>query len=493
LNSKVETGKSMSDTLVNKAVKFLKKNLMSSSNIPLSYLPINEDHKTVQEYWKSVHKSGTPEEQIERVLATYGLILYDGACWQIAVTLGNPAHYHLAEQQTRLIWLERHGEGLWKPSTNKEVDRNNFDFNGMGILEHPYLYRFISDKYLHPDPINPKVQTEWRDWLPVLGENAWCQLLGPLMSYKIFLDEQKQAPELDSLEIQLALRSVLCFGAMQSSIGAVYYSPRKDKAGEISVENNASLYAGLQVLRSFLLKIGDSSQKHEIANIEQILKGIENFVQYHAFHSSGEYLVQGGTARSDSLESSGTAFAVDCQTWGLSVWGEAIDTWRGAGTSFTIWQKTKEMAGLRKTDEMKGFEDFNSGDLLGVGYSDENSKNNAALISGEWTLGAVNMCLILANFYDKSNANAASELRSDADTMLRYVRLKLSMETAPGQVALKYANKRYYIPFGWYSNPIPATASTAWFIMLEKQFNPLEFSGTYTFPQFFLKKDETWN
>jgi len=42
-----------------------------------------------------------------------------------------------------------------------------------------------------------------------------------------------------------------------------------------------------------------------------------------------------------------------------------------------------------------------------------------------------------------------------------------------------YANKRTYIPFGWWANPLPATSSTAWGLMVDAEFNPFYLGGHY--------------
>jgi len=42
-----------------------------------------------------------------------------------------------------------------------------------------------------------------------------------------------------------------------------------------------------------------------------------------------------------------------------------------------------------------------------------------------------------------------------------------------------YANKRYWIPFGWWSNPIPSLASTSWAALFDNRFNPFYLGGLY--------------
>lgn len=62
--------------------------------------------------------------------------------------------------------------------------------------------------------------------------------------------------------------------------------------------------------------------------------------------------------------------------------------------------------------------------------------------------------------------------------------------------AIKYANKRfefplilpyqsctywnrYAIPFGWFANPLPSTASTSWAVFADADFNPLYLGGDW--------------
>jgi hypothetical protein len=41
-----------------------------------------------------------------------------------------------------------------------------------------------------------------------------------------------------------------------------------------------------------------------------------------------------------------------------------------------------------------------------------------------------------------------------------------------------YASRRYFIPFGWYANPLPSTCASAWIIMLADHFDPLGYAGS---------------
>lgn len=43
-----------------------------------------------------------------------------------------------------------------------------------------------------------------------------------------------------------------------------------------------------------------------------------------------------------------------------------------------------------------------------------------------------------------------------------------------------YASQRYYIPFGWWANNIPSTASTGWAVLVDSNHNPFLLTGAYS-------------
>jgi len=161
-------------------------------------------------------------------------------------------------------------------------------------------------------------------------------------------------------------------------------------------------------------------------------------------------------------------FAVDCQTWALSsVHPLLVDQWFGAGTSLNIWKTTKRLGGYKCQNE--------TGLCEGLGFSDNIDDQ---VLSGEWTLGASNMLRILAGIYH----DQAATLNAEADFMLNNVVNQLTRtETIDGVVAkgILYASKRYWIPFGWWANPLLSTVSTGWTVLLEKNHNPLNLKGEY--------------
>jgi len=163
-----------------------------------------------------------------------------------------------------------------------------------------------------------------------------------------------------------------------------------------------------------------------------------------------------------------TDFAVDCQTWTLSVLGErTIDEWFGAGVTLQIWQKTQQLGGYK----------VNGTRAAGLGYS-LNQIDQA--LSGEWTLGGINMLRILAN---ETNVQAHREYYlSCANYMRKTIETEITKTITIKGVEAKtilYANKRYYIPFGWWANPLPATSSTGWGALVDANYNPFYLGGDY--------------
>ena len=53
-------------------------------------------------------------------------------------------------------------------------------------------------------------------------------------------------------------------------------------------------------------------------------------------------------------------------------------------------------------------------------------------------------------------------------------------KTGTSAPSVLYSNIRYYIPFGWWANDIPATSSTAWAVAVDLKFNPFMLDGSYT-------------
>ena len=321
--------------------------------------------------------------------------------------------------------------------------------------------------------------------------------------------------------MQNALAALPAFLARQSSIGAVYYEPSLVNPHRVSVENNISLYAGLRILEQTLRAerateagLSAAAQARIAAALQSIgalinggrterasSRGLLSFFRAQAWQN-GEF-VQGGVADDplthSAWQASSVARAVDTNTWGIAALGtELIDRWFGFGAAFGNWQRVKSWGAYGVGQE-----------LWGVGYSDldgngqePDGRYRQGILSAEWTGGAITMVRNMIHYYEHLSAADPNRgcavaflksLRVDEQALYRGMRaLRVDRYLGgsfPGMPpdreylrlfnggAYLYASKRYWIPFGWYANPLPSTCATAWAIMVADRFDPLGFGG----------------
>jgi len=427
-------------------LNFLLKNVSSNTNMPKSFYIPNS-------YWEKVHSDPFNEEnRNERILASYGLNIYDGACWQIALALMGETD--LATEQTFRLLSGRSGDMSIRASSKEfKYGDQQLQFKD----SKAFFFRMIGDEWGNIDPLTGEI-VGWMDWKPILGENAWAVLIGPL---QVAYAKYKGHIPLNSVEVKLALNLLPALKAMQSPIGGVYHSTwgvwGKDPH-DISSENNVSLYAGLSMLKQILEENNDRSDA--LSTVNDLLAGMDRFFLEYAYDKEQGIFLQGGIYDPlTQIFTPSTDFAVDVQTWGLTVLGvKTIDEWFGEGTAYQIWQNTKKRGGF-----------FEKGRLMGVGYTDDPS----SVISVEWTLGAILLVKELQDLYH------LPDLIKDEETMRQSIeRLKEKVIfNGVETIAYEYADRRYYIPFGWWSNKIPSITSTAWVIMNDRNFNPFVLGG----------------
>jgi len=252
-------------------------------------------------------------------------------------------------------------------------------------------------------------------------------------------------------------------------LGAIYYAPynvygiEQVPNGElISTENQASTLSGILMLRSILLQ--KKIYLNIVADIENLAKNIIKFIK-SAYDPGVGWFRQGGYYNATTKQFTWQKiFAVDCQTWTMTVLGSKnIDTWFGKDTSLKIWENTKAIAGYK----------FNGSMAKGLGFGRSDS-----IFSGEWTFGALNMLKVFMNESGYDNAKLSADflyMRQGIEEELTKISIinNLRVDT------VLYANKRYWIPFGWWSNPIPSLASTGWAALVDSSYNPLYLGGDY--------------
>ena len=446
---------------------------VTSSGMPRSYAEPSND------YYREIFKGreNVPEAVIERLMIRYDLNLYDGAVWQIALTLqGNSAYQQLVDAQTQRLLGGAFGNmGILAQSPA-------FTYNGQDVIgKESWVFRSISEIYgPMTDPLTnssvapagfPHAEQGLHktDFRPVLGENAWATIIGPLQTA---YQKYGRTVPMDSPEMQLAVSRLPSFEIMQDALsGGVLYAPTGTSGiqeGGISAENNLSLLAGLRMLREAIGERDLNTTRLIDALVTRDAKGpgIEEYFQERVYNPAQGILSSGGfVSRGADGGSHYVAYenlAVDVQTWGLTVLGaDWVDAQFGAGTAFKIWSNTRKRAGV-----------VQEGVLQGVGYTDGDR-----MLSGEWTLGAVLMAREVARTYRNSHPDWARELIRDADSMLLGVQA-LKVTNPDGSIGYLYASMDGPTGFGWMARRIQHTGATnGWMIFALLDFNPFVFGG----------------
>lgn len=444
--------------------------------------------------------------QTETILATTGLNLYDAAMWQISLALLGDIPTVQAYQANTLVLHKTlqfpdiradkpcKGVMTWGQCNDASSDGSCGLCYGDGSdknldIDHAYFFRMISDVWSYDGTqdarcptLNGNVNTwKWNDYRPVLGENAWANLIGPLQVAYLAAGKTVNGIPDNSGAFTLALSFIAAVEKMSiAKYGAVYYAPRNtydqhdpDVGSTISTENNISLLGGLKMLLYILTNRSSQTYNSYIPRVQLLISQVEGYIK-SAYIPSRNYFSQG--ARFDPRNGNWTwhpepFFAVDVQTWGITVLGKTkIDSWFGDGTTDRIWTTTKQIGGYR----------YNSGTNYadGVGFTDNSA---VQVFSSEWTLGATNMLRVIAA--QTTDQNKASAYRTEADYMRQRVEMELTtqgnLKDGTYATGVKYANKRYYIPFGWYANPIWNTAALGWAAVYDLNFNPFYLGGKY--------------
>lgn len=349
------------------------------------------------------------------------------------------------------------------------------------------------------------------DYRPVTGENAWISMIAPLQ-YD-FLTHDPDRPGL-----QMALDALPAMRALQfelrGELSSVYYSPcsckgmqckpRTEAECELaSAENAASAYAGAVMLMQSIPKTHAA-----YAEAGSLAEGIRRAFLHDFIVPEGlqistvvDQQEKGPTVlcqpcivssltvpRGSQHVQKSKVLAVDVFTWGLTVLHPHIDLHFGHGFSFKLWLSCRHLGGYTNSSLTQSGDGF-----AGVGYT---YNKDANVLSGEWTLGAINMCEVLARFYESKDAEIAKDLRRDAHTMRHAVKSLLEVEidmagnglqyghqAHAGRIkTMLYATKRFKIPFGWWAHPHPSMASTVWQFLDSVYFNPLALGGQMIAP-----------
>lgn len=448
--------------------------------------------------------------QTEQLLTALGLNIYDAAIWCIALsTLGNYStcldYYNnvLIPDQT-VQFKDIRGDKPCAGVTEYGQCVDTYQDGACGLCygdgnsnaamtltqQNAYFFRLISDYWSIEGTVDQRCpslneQWTWNDYKPILGENAWAQLLGPAnMAMIHYNNDPTQVPASDPL-FKLGIPFLSALEKMKvGNTGAFYYTPKNTffgfskVAGEIgntfSIENQGSLLAGLEALNYIITQNPSSPYASYTAQIQGYISGIKKFL-LSAYDTENQYFRQGGTydATTGQItwgQNNEPLFAVDCQTWVSSVLGtKLIDSTFGPRTAFKLWQTVKARANWTCP----------GGGLCGIGYTDNDISGQ--VFSGEWSIGAQNWLQIMVADSGYDSHDIAS-IQSDYEAIWFGLESYLYDSTpinnsTESYNSLYYAERRYYIPFGWYANPLPATSSTAWAAVLASGYNPFNVDG----------------
>lgn len=464
-------------TVDQKLVQWMKSNVSEETRLPFSFQIPVESKKGIYE-----NMGGPLSVQgiIERVIVEEGLVIYDGAVRQIALTMVGGAEN--IEEAGRLVHTYWNGDlrelfniragyplnnFVYDPKDPEAVSSNMSDKGKRG-----FIFRIINanGRYNTEDPLDGKTEfvgfptwptIHWEDWKPIAGENAWVTMAALQLYHKKYYDvatglyrsDNKEAIEL-KLAKELARAAMLLQaengGIRMAPIGA-YLKDGDDGRGWydlISTENNLSWYGAFRMLYQITK---DDVYKEALDKLEIYFKV--------AWNKEGRYFYQGMKYLNEKWEPETAHFATDVQTWGIVTLGpQTLDTWFGEGAAQSMWQTARNFSGVRNE----------AGQLVGVGFTTENDR-----VSVEWTAGAIFAARLLAEYYKDNSPSWSKAAFVDAQEMRQGIEA-LRYDFPEGKSAYSYSSKRGWIPFGWnsHSPEVLSLASTAWVVLLDANFNP---------------------
>ena len=462
---------------------WLKSNVSPQTQLPYSFYVPEAEKATV---YQNMEKAGAVEGAIERVITKEGLDIYDGAVFQIVLTMvGGEENMKQAEAPLKHYWKGSVGD-LFTIRTGYPINQFIYDPNNYEAVssdnerygQRGFIFRIIDadGKYQTSDPLDGKTsmvgfpeqeRLHWLDWKPVAGENAWVVMAAMQMYHAKYFDAASKTYNAnpDSIELRLSEEIARAAIILQSEIGGIRMSPmgahrtltREEKKSftesnwwynHISTENNISWYAAFRMLYQVT---GKEIYKNAMKNIERYLSFVWDS-EHQMFHQ-GAYEIDGkwSTSREN--------FALDVQTWAIGCLGPAvIDAWLGQGTAYRMWQTAKAHSGVVNEN----------GQIIGVGYTDEHDR-----VSVEWSAGAMLALEEIGQYYMNGNPKYAEEAFSDKISIRHHMET-LHYKISEDQTAYSYSSKRGWIPFGWNSHDpqVMSLASTGWMMFVDAGVNP---------------------
>lgn len=478
---------------------------------------------------------------IERVMMGNGSNSYDMASWSIALSAAaRNRHFSAAETAdfNDALLAYHHflltssfpggfqsyrtgGTGTW------QYGETGTDPGASGDARNAYYWAYPAPRWQNPDPHwDPKAPAgavmDWPGWDAVTGEEAWIALLAPM---QVAFNQNggrpgwaaRRAP-IDAVAlVGNASRALRAVGLMQNSVtGGIYRNvrppnrPDEAKWFDVSLENNWSMYTGLRFLKTALADLRSALPGYRQAldfdldqaqlDTDRIMGGMVRFFKSRAlvWHAPGEpfghpaaipfgFFLQGASGRAGAAKGNTSAFATDVQTWGIAaILGDRdlereLEGVYGQDFLYRMFQSTIRLGGYYRPSA--GTRPV----LGGIGFNDQAVDDPAAQMSGEWTWGAINAAIVLADFYrepEHADPAKAADLLARAGDMIAGVNDLCSHDYNPERRpegrewgGYLYANKRQWIPWGWFSNACPSQAATTWAMRVGAGFNSFELGG----------------
>eukprot|EP00994_Dinema_validum_P007285 NODE_58_length_2977_cov_224.667008_g36_i0.p1 GENE.NODE_58_length_2977_cov_224.667008_g36_i0~~NODE_58_length_2977_cov_224.667008_g36_i0.p1 ORF type:complete len:419 (-),score=84.28 NODE_58_length_2977_cov_224.667008_g36_i0:1656-2912(-) len=299
----------------------------------------------------------------ERTLTRWGLNLYDAATWEIALGLWNRADVSEVFERNILYTSGTGGAGRANGNpggiVNIRADSSDFKYGNsrvsgpslkqitypgnathftqgpdgkpskVGVKKGPgaLFYRMIGPKYQMIDPMegnyanawkypwpNPDTKTPWNsyglihfnDWKPIIGENVWSAILGPIQTLELktggnltnttcgdpYARKGCDWKTFDTTPgaVQLAISVLPAIEALLSKEGSLFHCPWGSKifpydveeGYNVSNENNASAFAALEmlaaVLKNYTKGTNDEMLTYATETTDKLLKGLESWL-----------------------------------------------------------------------------------------------------------------------------------------------------------------------------------------------------------------------
>lgn len=449
-------------------------NISPTTRLPYSFFVLPQDKKDV---YVQMGDGGAINASIERVITEKGLDIYDGAVYQMVLTLeGSDEHLMQASLPFDYYWQGMVGK-FFTIRSGYPINKFIYDLNRPDNVtsdmsregERGFIFRIINadGNFLYSDPLTGETHLKgfpeqdrlhWVDWKPVAGENAWV-VMAAMQYYRKTKDEKA---------LRLSEELARCAMILQAPNGGIRMAPMgtsrtilDEEKGvftdenwwykHISTENNISWYAAFRMLYAMT---GNDDYKKAMEGITRYLQSVWDPRQF-MFHQ-GAYEIDGVWIASCEH------FALDVQTWVIGCLGPMmIDAWLGQGVSFKIWQNAKARSGV--------FDERNN--IIGVGYTDEHDR-----ISVEWSAGAILALQEIGIYYANANPEWSAEAFRDKISIRRNLET-LHYKINDNQSAFSYSSRRGWIPFGWNSHDprVMSMASTGWMVFVDAGINPFRF------------------